>query len=1042
MVPLKNRILLIIAAIILPIGWSALGQTGPVVLAPDGAWCWFGNPRATFKDGILYFSYVRFGDGRAALNAYDPRTRAGSVVWTSSFTQRDDHDNAGLLELSDGRLLAIYAQHGNEKRFYYRLSTNANPVSAADWGPERIFSNTTAGVTYANPYQLTAEGGRVFNFMRNLNFNPTFVTSDSSITQWSAPQILIKTGTGSTRPYVQYCSDFSRRIDFIYTDGHPDSVNASLYHAYYRDGALFRTDGAFLKYLTNAPLLHDAPALERGSIIYQYSDAATNDANAHIPTGRAWCWDLLYHTNGAPVAVFSVQRDTVTGPNWYDGRLYYYYARWSGTNWQKRFIAHAGRALYSSALDYAGGITVDPSNPDVVYISSNAADPFNLADTMNVPLRAGDRYEIFRGVTHDGGLSFLWQSVTTNSTVDNLRPYVPRRNPYPCGVLWYAGTYTTYTQWEAAMLGVFTTNLVPVSVSPPKVSIVRPSTSPVLLINLSNQLRLEASVMNDGQAGPAGVSWGTVSGPTNAIFANAASADTSVRFGQNGVYVLRVTANNTILTNSASLTVLAGNMAPPTDSSLALWLKLDESGGALATDSSGSNNHGALYSTGTWRPVGGVRGGGLEFDGVSGFVDVPDATGLDNTSAFTVALWFRANTYPATGNGGGLVSKRNAIADNNAYTTWLHYDHRIQVDIDGSNNRFASTTSFQTGQWYHVALTFDGSLPASERARLWVNGALDCVAAESSAAVPNYNSSLKIGLTHSNATTFLNGTVDDVRLYRRALNEGEIGTLAAVRQTPNVVPGSASLATNRVPVVLNGSATGVGGAGSLTSWWSQVSGPGAASFANSNQPATSVTFTKPGPYTLRLSASDAIGEVFGDLALSASPNPSYYEDWCLAEFHGETNTAIIADNADPDGDGARNLLEFALGMTPTAADAQPSGPGKPGLPVGVILSMGETNYLVFIVRRPIGRQGILYQGEVSGDLSSWTNAVQVGPPADNGDGTETVVFRDTVPVRQADHRFIRLKITTAPSFSDSYHHLILAPHQVATASWAECLRPL
>ena len=457
-----------LAVVLCAFGWGlSQASAAPVVLAPDAAWCWFGNPKALFKCGILYSSYVRNADGRTALCAFDPKTRIATELWVSSFVARDDHNNAGLLELSDGRMLAIYAKHHGEKQFYYRLSLNANPVAAADWGPEQIYTNTTENVTYSNPYQLRGESGKIYNFTRNLNFNPTYLTSDNLGASWSEPKIFIKVGTG-VRPYVQYCSDYDRRIDFLYTDGHPDTVKTSLYHGYYEGGGFHKTDGTFLKNLKDGPLLHDKPALEQGSVVYQYSEKPTTDYNDYIPFGRAWCWDLAYDKNKAPVAVFSVNPfapgKTVT---WGDRRLYYYYARWNGTAWTKRLIAQAGAPLYDAAYDYAGGITVDPSNPDVVYLSTNAEDPFNLNDLKNVPLRAGNRYEIFRGETLDGGQSFTWKPVTRDSASDNLRPYVPRGNTYPYGVAWFSGRYASYGAWNAVLLGNFDMELKPFSAPPP-----------------------------------------------------------------------------------------------------------------------------------------------------------------------------------------------------------------------------------------------------------------------------------------------------------------------------------------------------------------------------------------------------------------------------------------------------------------------------------------------------------------------------------------------------------------------------------------------
>jgi hypothetical protein len=76
--------------------------------------------------------------------------------------------------------------------------------------------------------------------------------------------------------------------------------------------------------------------------------------------------------------------------------------------------------------------------------------------------------------------------------------------------------------------------------------------------------------------------------------------------------------------------------------------------------------------------------------------------------AGALAFWFRADAYPA--DSAGLVSKRDSISLNNNYTTWLKWpDRRIYVDIEGSDNRFTSSSLINTGAWYHVAVVFDGS---------------------------------------------------------------------------------------------------------------------------------------------------------------------------------------------------------------------------------------------------------------------------------------------------------------------------------------------
>jgi autotransporter-associated beta strand protein len=438
-------------------------QTNFATLATDGAWTWFNDPRAVFRNGVLYFGYNRAADGRVVLSTLNLQTGNVSNLWSSSLTETDDHDLPGLLVKQDGTMLAIYARHQDDQFFTYRLSTSTNPVAPADWGPEltnNTGTNVSSGMTYANPFQLASENGQIYNFARYLNYNPNVFTSTNGGATWSTPRILIQTGTGGTRPYVKYCSDYNQRLDFLYTDAHPDNTPTSLYHLFYQGGSFYKTDATFVKSFANLPLLHDSG--ERGSIVYQYNTAAQPDPNQWIPNARAWCWEIGYQTNGDPVCVFQVKVDNVTGTSWFDARIYYYYARWTGTAWQKRFIAQAGRPLYNGQPDYGGGICFDPLDPNTIYLSTDAASPFDLSTTTTVPL--GANYQIWKGSTSDGGLTFSWQSITGNSVVDNLRPYVPRRfGGEPC-VLWFRGTYTSYTSFNSSIVGLFTT-AVPQSVT-------------------------------------------------------------------------------------------------------------------------------------------------------------------------------------------------------------------------------------------------------------------------------------------------------------------------------------------------------------------------------------------------------------------------------------------------------------------------------------------------------------------------------------------------------------------------------------------------
>ena len=431
-----------------------------LAVAPDGAWTWFNDERAIFHEGSLFTGYVK-GDGQFGITRYDPAANRSfhMILSTAASRQQDDHDNPSITALPDGKLLVLYSNHGSESRFDRRIALVNLPSADADWGPETVVV-TPSGNTYANTYALSAEANRIYNFHRCISYNPTLTLSNDNGVTWGTSTRFIKTGTGGTRPYARYCSNHTDRIDLTYTDGHPRDVNNSLYHLYYRDGAFRRSDGTVVKALADLPLDHDAG--ERGTVIYQYSAAAWaagQDADDYIPSARAWNWDIHYGRDGHPVCVFQAQRDNVGGSGWTYDRIYYYYARWTGAAWEKKFIAHAGRPLYSAEDDYAGGISIDPANPGVVYFSSNAAAPFHLADLDNVPLRANNRYEIYRGVTTDGGQTFSWEQLTDNSPMDNLRPIVPENHGYGRAVLWFYGAYTSYTSFSTRVLALLENDL-------------------------------------------------------------------------------------------------------------------------------------------------------------------------------------------------------------------------------------------------------------------------------------------------------------------------------------------------------------------------------------------------------------------------------------------------------------------------------------------------------------------------------------------------------------------------------------------------------
>lgn len=123
--------------------------------------------------------------------------------------------------------------------------------------------------------------------------------------------------------------------------------------------------------------------------------------------------------------------------------------------------------------------------------------------------------------------------------------------------------------------------------------------------------------------------------------------------------------------------------------------------------------------------------------------------------------------------------------------------------------------------------------------------------------------------------------------------------------------------------------------------------------------------------------------------------------------------SISGDQADPDRDGLPNLLEFGLGLNPLQAS---SGPGAPPQPH--VQNIGGSNYLTLTFKRRSPALDLTYNAQTNaGTLNTedWqTNAVMVGIPTGNDDGTETVTFRDTTPITSGGRRFMRVQVMRTP----------------------------
>jgi len=134
----------------------------------------------------------------------------------------------------------------------------------------------------------------------------------------------------------------------------------------------------------------------------------------------------------------------------------------------------------------------------------------------------------------------------------------------------------------------------------PAVAIVVPATNIVYLNSTNQTLLLSATASNTVPANAMTTDWSQTSGPGLITFGDPNALTTTANFNANGTYNIAFTTNNG-MTNSASLTVVVNSIGAVTNGLLGWW-KMDETGGAIAFDSSGNGAnatvHGGTFTTG------------------------------------------------------------------------------------------------------------------------------------------------------------------------------------------------------------------------------------------------------------------------------------------------------------------------------------------------------------------------------------------------------------------------------------------------------------
>lgn len=225
--------------------------------------------------------------------------------------------------------------------------------------------------------------------------------------------------------------------------------------------------------------------------------------------------------------------------------------------------------------------------------------------------------------------------------------------------------------------------------------------------------------------------------------------------------------------------------------------KFDECQGGTANDSSGNSNSGTITigasgedtlgtcttsSTAWGSGTTGKRNYSLSLDGTDDYVLVADNDNLSFTNkTMTINAWIKGNVV--TGDNGIVVKRATSNFEYGFYVSDSKLSLNLWTAASASVCSTVGSATLSTNTWYFVTAVADGT-----NCYLYLNGVRDGTAGAISGTVSNGTAGVYIGYDNSGVARYLNGQIDDVKIFNYALTAAQVKNMmndGAVRFGPS-----------------------------------------------------------------------------------------------------------------------------------------------------------------------------------------------------------------------------------------------------------------
>ena len=303
-----------------------------------------------------------------------------------------------------------------------------------------------------------------------------------------------------------------------------------------------------------------------------------------------------------------------------------------------------------------------------------------------------------------------------------------------------------------------------------------PGVAPLTTTGLATDITSDSAMLNgtvnvNGLSSSVWFEYGTTSGSYGNISSTQSvngTSDTAVSISINGLsasttYYYRLVAQNSVGMKYGSEMSFVSVSGTDGTSGPQVHYTLDEGSGTIATDVSGNGNNGTINGA-TWST--GKSGGGLSFDGGDGdyMIRTNPSSGLKPSSEVAIAAWIKTG---ATDTGGAEV-----VSMGDSYALRVEKDGNIRFFYyNGSGYKSVRTTGVNVldGAWHHIVGQKTGTA-----LQVYVDGGSQVTTDNTGTILYTLGTDLFIGRHGKGGTDYdFNGSIDEVRIYNRALSNQE-----------------------------------------------------------------------------------------------------------------------------------------------------------------------------------------------------------------------------------------------------------------------------